>query len=154
MEQKQSKTLRIIVVVAVIAIVGLAVWFTSSRLNGPSFCFNFVRDMQFGDREVKNPVNKGFMTPGGLVIYLETVPLQTALKKEGFYIDPYEANGGQVYAGAFFGPSTRVAVMDFQKKYGMGDTGEVNNDTLEKLAEIYKCPEALATSTVATSTKR
>jgi peptidoglycan hydrolase-like protein with peptidoglycan-binding domain len=113
-----------------------------------TFCFNFVHDTQFGDRTVEHPSNLGIMGPHNIVYYVpETQSLQTALAKEGFEIDPYETTGGENYLTAFFGPSTQGAVKGFQKKYGIKETGEVDNDTIDKLASLYSCPKPATTAT-------
>ncbi|HEU0080833.1 MAG TPA: peptidoglycan-binding domain-containing protein [Candidatus Paceibacterota bacterium] len=148
----RSSLSKTVLIVALIVIVGAALWFSIPRSTAPAFCFDFVRDMQFGDRVVAKPVNQGTVVKGVTYYYPETPALQTALQKQGFYVDPYESTGGHVYAGSFFGPSTRAAVMSFQKKYGLAQTGEVNNDTLDKLASLYSCPKPAATTTSATTT--
>ncbi|MBX4209196.1 peptidoglycan-binding protein [Candidatus Parcubacteria bacterium] len=149
MEPSQNRSIRNIVVVALVVIAaGVVVWRVSPHAFAPAFCYDFVHDTQFGDRKVSNPVNSGFGGPGGIFYFVPQVPmLQKALQKQGFYIDPYESTGGKVYAAPFFGPSTRSAVMSFQKKYGLPETGEVNNSTIDKLASLYACPKPTASST-------
>lgn len=151
---KTAKTALIIAAIVLVA-AGAAAYYLRFDDREGSFCYNFVRDIQYGDRVVENPVNIGFRAPNGMMYYAEVVPLQTALQEEGLYVDPYEVTGGGVYYGAFFGPSTQVAVRDFQKKYGFAETGEVNASTTDKLRELYGCPIEAATSTapVATSTE-
>lgn len=137
----------ILIAVVAVVVVGIGARYLVARFAAPAFCFDFVHDMQFGDRKVAHPFNQPFGGPGGIMYYIPEVPaLQTALAREGFYIDPYESTGGKVYSAAFFGPSTRAAVMSFQKKYGLSQTGEVNNDTLDKLAALYACPKAALTA--------
>ena len=153
MEPKKSKTLKntifVLVVVVVLALVGLGTWYTLPHSSAPKFCYTFTHNMQFGDRTVANPFNIGYIAPDKNVYYLPEVPnLQTALVKQGFYVDPFEQTGGKVYAAAFYGPTTRAAVMSFQKKYALPQTGQVTNDTIDKLAALYACP----TSTAATTT--
>lgn len=141
--------------ILVVLIIGTIAWFGAHR--SPAFCFNFVHDTQFGDKAMEKSSNEGIVGPRGNIYYIPEVPaLQTALKKEGFYIDPLEASGGKVYMAAFFGPSTKTAVSGFQKKYGIEETGEVDNATIDKLRELYGCKETAATSTIeyaATSTE-
>ena len=148
------KTLiNVVVVIIVLAGVGFGVWYTLPH-TAP-FCFDFVRNMQFGDREVKHPVNMGSVA-NGIVYYLPEVPaLQTVLQEQGFYIDPFETTGGKVYAAPFLGPSTHQAVFSFQKKYKLPQTGVVDDMTLDKLGALYTCPPApvTATSTSASTTK-
>lgn len=153
----KNNILNIGLIVVIVVAIGSAIWFSVPGLSKPKFCFDFVHDMQFGDRKVANPVNFGIGGPNGMMYYLpETPALQTALSKQGFTVDPYESTGGHVYAGAFFGPSTKSAVRAFQKKNGLDDTGEVNNATLDKLAALYSCPKIkiTATTTIATTTKK
>jgi hypothetical protein len=139
----------IITLIALIIIAGGAVWYVKTR--PAPFCFNFVHDTQFGERKVAHPSNQGIGTPGGMMYYLPEVPaLQTALTREGFYVDPYEATGGKVYYGPFFGPTTQVAVKAFQKKYGIAETGTVENGTIDKLRSLYGCP-TVASSTASVS---
>lgn len=146
---KSQKKHRVGLKNAVIMSIGLllivfAVWTTLPRSTKAPFCFDFSHDMQFGDRAVKHPVNGGKIV-SGIVYYIPEVPaLQVALQKQGFYIDPYEKTGGDVYAGAFFGPSTRAAVMAFQKKNSLPQTGQVTNDVIDKLSALYKCPSTTA----------
>ncbi len=147
----------------ILSIVGAIIVITVTLIivtpREPAFCFNFVHDTQFGDRIVKNPSNGSVIGPRGIEYFVPEVPaLQTALKKEGFYIDEYEATGGGVYFTSFFGPSTKNAVISFQKKYGIKPTGEVDNDTIDALKVRFECPlvatttEAVATSTYTTAT--
>ncbi|HEU5114352.1 MAG TPA: peptidoglycan-binding domain-containing protein [Candidatus Paceibacterota bacterium] len=150
MEKNNTKALRnVLIAIAALVVIGAAFWFTMPRSSETPFCYNFAHDMQFGDRTVAHPVNQGFRGTNGMYYYIPEVPaLQKALSKQGFYIDPYESTGGQVYVAPFFGPSTRVAVESFQKKYSLPMTGQVTNDTLDKLRSLYGCP-ATASSTTA-----
>jgi hypothetical protein len=154
LQKKQGKSvIRIILIVVLLALLGAAVWFTFTREKRGSFCFDFSHDMQFGDGQViKNPVNEGRVMLNG-TYYLPEVPaLQEALTRQGLYIDPFENTGGKIYAASFFGPSTRVAVMAFQKKNGLPQTGQVNNETIDRLSKLYKCPpsRSVATTTIVT----
>ena len=157
-QKKNSKLCRNIFVLAfVVVAAAVVVWRTMP--HSPAFCFDFSHDMQFGDRKVDHPVNMGFGGPGGIMYYIPEVPaLQAALKKQGFYIDPFENTGGNIYAAAFFGPSTKSAVLSFQKKYGLPQTGQVTNDTIDKLSALYKCPTStpvsVATISIATTTPK
>ncbi len=144
---KSSNTKRIIISLVVITMIGLGLWYALPHES--SFCFTFKHDTQFGDKKMATSSNEGYFGPRGNSYYIPEVPaLQTALKKEGFYIDETEATGGGVYLTSFFGPSTQTAVRDFQKKYGMPITGEVDNAMIDKLTALYGCPAAdTATST-------
>lgn len=125
-------------VISILVIVSAGVLYFKPK--NPSFCFSFAYNMQFGDRVVENPVNQGFLGPGGVVYYpAEIKALQTALKYSGFYIDPYEETGGGVYMGGFFGPSTQTALKEFQKKNGLEPSGEVRDGTVDRLNELYGC---------------
>ncbi len=146
----RSHALRNVAIAALVVAIGGALWFSLPRSAAQPFCFSFAHDMQFGDRIVAKPINIGTIVKGVTYYYPETPALQTALKKQGFYIDPYESTGGKVYAGSFFGPSTRAAVMGFQKKYGIEQTGEVGDATIDKLASLYSCPKSTATSSTQT----
>ena len=132
--------------IILLALIGGGFWYFTHRLE--PFCFDFVHDTQFGDREVKKPSNVGFGGPGGMFYYIPEVPaLHTALTREGFYVDPYELTGGKVYIAAFFGPTTQVAVKGFQKKYNLSETGTVENETIDKLRSLYGCPTTTGSST-------
>lgn len=145
MPPKKTSFRLYLVVIVLLLVAGASIHYAFRSRD--SFCFNFVHDMQFGDRAVAKPFNQG-VPLGGTTYYLPEVPaLQSALAKQGFYVDPYESTGGGVYAAAFFGPSTKSAVAAFQKKAGLSQTGEVNNDTLDRLSALYSCPKT-ATSTV------
>lgn len=143
-----SRTVKIALIAILVIAIGAAIRFSFSRTNRSEFCFDFVHDTQFGDKKsLTKPTNIARVVSGHSY-YLPQVPaLQQALRKQGFYIDPYEATGGEVYAAAFFGPSTRAAVIAFQKKYGIAESGEVTNETIDKLDSLYSCPKNLATST-------
>lgn len=154
-QSKSKKGLIITITAILIAIVAFGIFWYRSYVTTP-FCFNFKHDTQFGDRKVEKPSNTGIQGLNGMFYYLPEVPaLQTALKKEGFYVDDYEATGGNVYLGAFFGPSTQVAVKGFQKKYDMKETGEVDNSMIDKLVSLYGCKvDSSTTNTkVGTSTQ-
>jgi hypothetical protein len=149
--QPRSKKSIVIVAIVILALIAGGTFWYRKHSVAP-FCFNFKHDTQFGDRKVAKPSNIGVQAPNGMFYYLPEVPaLQTALSREGFYIDTYEATGGKVYYAAFFGPSTQVAVREFQKKYGMAQTGEVDNTMIDKLASLYGCP---AEAVTATTTKK
>ena len=145
--EKKTKSFRKILIIAIVDVaIAAAICYVISHSSAPKFCFDFSHNMQFGDRKVDHPVNVGSIA-GGNIFYIPEVPaLQEALKRQGFYIDPFETTGGKVYAAAFFGPSTRSAVMAFQKKYSLPQTGQVTDDTIDKLSQFYKCPTH-ATST-------
>ncbi|HVU06451.1 MAG TPA: peptidoglycan-binding domain-containing protein [Candidatus Paceibacterota bacterium] len=148
MEKKNKIFRNSVIAASVVILIGAAFLYFGPHMAQAPFCFDFVHDTQFGDRKVEHPSNIGFGGPGGVMYYLPEVPaLQKALEKQGFYIDPYETTGGKVYAGAFFGPSTRAAVMEFQKDHGLSETGEATNDVIDILAPLYACPKAAATST-------
>ncbi|HVT75135.1 MAG TPA: peptidoglycan-binding domain-containing protein [Candidatus Paceibacterota bacterium] len=149
MEQKKNRTLRNSVIVAAVIIVAIAVWYFALRTTETPFCFDFVHDTQFGDRVVAKASNVGHIAPSGATIYYipEVPALQTALEREGFYIDAFEKTGGGVYVTSFFGPTTRTAVMAFQKKHGLSETGQVTNDVIDVLSARYACPRGAATST-------
>ena len=117
-----------------------AAWLFVPR--GEAFCFDFLRDMYYGENKtLENPVNTGIMGQGGITYFpIETQALHKALKKEGYYIDPVEETGGGIYLTSFFGPSTNVATKEFQKKYGLEETGIVDNPTADKLTSLYGCP--------------
>lgn len=154
--QEKSKALRNTVIVSIVVIiVALGIWYTIPR--EPEFCFNFLHDMAYGDRSIEHPINPGFVGGHNITYYLPEVPaLQTALLKEGFYIDPYELTGGKVYYAAFFGPTTKAALLGFQKKYNLEENAMVDDETSDKLKELYGCetnPTATSTlSYTATST--
>jgi hypothetical protein len=135
--QKRKALRTMLVALAVIAVAGGAYYYIREN----SFCFDFTHNTQFGDKtDLKEPSNEGFMGPGGNVYYVpETSALQTALLKEGFYIDEFETTGGGVYLTSFFGPSTKAAVTAFQEKYDLAPIGEVNNNTIDKLRELHGC---------------
>jgi Putative peptidoglycan binding domain len=115
----------------------------------PSFCFNFTPGMHFGDREGQVSPN----TFKGIPYFVyEVGGLHKALQKEGSYIDPLELDGGHIYLGAFFGPSTQVAVREFQKNHGLEIDGFVNEKTLAKLNEIYHCPPVPVVTASSTAT--
>lgn len=149
----------IIVAIIAIALIAGAVFWYKQRDLAP-FCFDFAHDTVFGDRELDNPSNVGYRAPNGMMYYLPEVPaLQTALSREGFYIDPLESTGGRIYYGPFYGPTTATALKSFQKKYKLGLTGIVENSTIDKLNELYACPEGtvsplLAPAKTATSTQQ
>lgn len=148
MKSDTKNKLIYVVITGVIAVLILATFFLKNRQG--SFCFNFVHDTQFGDRIVEKPSNKGFLM-GNVSYYVPEISmLQTALERKGFSIDEYEKTGGKVYPAAFFGPSTKSAVIGFQKKYGLAETGEVNNDTIDKLNSMFAC--ATSTKMVASTT--
>jgi hypothetical protein len=149
MKQTLIKTTGAIVFMGVIFV---AVWTLSPKQT--PFCFNFVRDMQFGDRTVKNPVNQGIQGVRGMMYFpVEMTALHTVLNKEGYSVDPLEATGGKMYMGAFYGPTTQGAIREFQKKNSIKETGVVDNDTIDLLAKKYSCPVSIvATSTPATTT--
>ncbi len=143
----KSNALKAVGIAVLVLAIGTAVYYSFGRTNRSQFCFDFARGMQFGDRKVEKPVNQGTVV-GKMTYYLPEVPaLQTALAREGFYIDPFEQTGGKIYAAAFFGPSTRSAVLSFQKKHGIEQTGTVDDATLERLGSLYSCPKDAATTT-------
>lgn len=158
MEEKTNqkrKALRTVLVSGAVIIAAGSLWHYVERNQ---FCFDFVHNTQFGDNAtLENPSNQAFIGPRGVAYYIpETPALQKALEKEGFYIDEFEMTGGGVYLDSFFGPSTKTAVIEFQKRYSIEPTGIVDNDTIDALREIYGCsapktatstPEASATST-------
>jgi hypothetical protein len=148
----KNKLTTIVVSVIVLVIILAGAWLVAPK--SPKYCFDFVHDTQFGDREVKKPSNSGFMGNRGIMYYINEVKaLQTVLEKEGFYIDPLEKTGGEIYMGPFWGPSTRGAVISYQKKYGLEATAVVDNETIDALALKYSCPkiiEVSASSTTAT----
>lgn len=128
----------VIGIISTIIVISASILYFGPKNRG--FCFTFAYNMQFGDRIVNNPVNEGFLGPGGVAYFpVEVKALQTALKYSGFYIDPYEETGGGVYMAGFFGPSTITALKAFQKKYGLEPSGEVRDGTVDKLNELYKC---------------
>ncbi len=151
MENKSHKVRNTLIILVIIVAVVAAIWYSLPHGNARKFCFDFAHNMQFGDRPVAHPVNIGHIAPGGIIYYSPEIDaLQTALDAQGFYIDPYESNGGKVYAGAFFGPSTRAAVLAFQKKYKLPETGQVTDATADRLAALYSCPKPAATTSAAT----
>ncbi|HEY0907810.1 MAG TPA: peptidoglycan-binding domain-containing protein [Candidatus Paceibacterota bacterium] len=137
---KTSKAAIVIVLaVAIIAIAGGVFWY--QKHSEAPFCFTFAHDTVFGDRTIANPSNTGYQALNGMTYYIPEVPaLQTALAREGFYIDPLESTGGKIYYAAFYGPSTASALKEFQKKHKLGLTGIVENSTIDKLNELYGCP--------------
>jgi hypothetical protein len=145
MEHTQNKKfIPLVVGIIILIIVSGVLWFILP--HEPKFCFTFAPNTQFGEKkDFTDYPNNGFDGPRGMTYFLpETNALQTALKKEGFYIDELEETGGGVYLAAFYGPTTQTAVRDFQKKYGLEQTGIVGNDMLEKLNEKYACPPSSA----------
>ncbi len=137
---KGNKTLIIAAAVIVIAAIAGGIFWYQKDSQGP-FCFTFAHDTVFGDREIANPSNVGYRAPNGMTYYIPEVPgLQTALARDGFYIDPLESTGGKIYYAAFYGPSTGAALKEFQKKHKLGLTGIVENSTIDKLNELYGCP--------------
>ncbi len=139
-QSKHTKVTIGLILAGVLIIGSVAAWYTSHSRG--YFCFTFAYNTVFGDRTIENPSNSGFMAPNGMMYYLPEVPaLQTALEREGFYIDPLEKTGGKIYYGPFYGPSTGVALREFQKKHNLGLTGIVENSTIDKLNELYGCPK-------------
>lgn len=149
--QKKSNASKWAIVCVVGALViGVGAWYAIGKDARPKFCFDFSYNMQYGDRTVKNPVNQGSMV-GNMTYYVPELPaLQVALIKQGFKIDDFETTGGKVYAGPFFGPSTKTALLAFQKKNDLPETGDVNDLTTDRLSKLYKCPPSTPS---ATSTK-
>ncbi len=72
------------ILIAIVIVAVLVSGYNIYRAKNPAFCFDFVRDIQYGDRKVEKPINLGIEMPGGIVYYAEVTPLQTALKKEGY----------------------------------------------------------------------
>ena len=159
MEPKKNKKVRsVIVVVIALIVLCMAIWFTVPHSSTKPFCFDFSRNMQFGDnRPIANPVNQGFVGPGGHIYYLPEVPaLQAALKKQGFFIDPDESPNNGIYAGAYFGPTTETAVESFKSKYKLPQEhmGWVTDSMLDKLSALYRCPTSTPSSANATSSSK
>jgi hypothetical protein len=142
----------IMIIIGIVILVLIAMWYFTPRTA--SFCFTFAQDTQFGDRVVENPSNSGIMGKNGTEYFpVEVRALQNALEKDGFYIDPYEKTGAEIYLTAFFGPTTVTAVKAFQKKHGLEESGQVDNGMIDKLNELYACPKSdKATTTPTTST--
>ena len=137
-----------ILIVALLILVGITFLYSKTE----KFCFTFDYNTAFGDRSVSAPSNQGFFGPGGIQYFIPELPaLQKILEQEGLWIDPFEKTGGKIYAAAFFGPSTKTALTDFQKKYGITPTGQAGKKTIDKLTELYGCP--LSAKENATSTK-
>jgi peptidoglycan hydrolase-like protein with peptidoglycan-binding domain len=141
------KRVHIVIVVIAIAIVAAALWRFVPRT--PSFCFDFLRDMYYGENKtLAHPVNTGIQGNNGIMYFpIETTALQTALEKEGFSIDPSEKTGGGVYLTAYFGPSTQTALKAFQRKAGLDDSGVVDDQTADALSARYGCPKQTNTAT-------
>ena len=130
----------------------ILVGITFLYLKTEKFCFTFDYNTSFGDRLVSTPSNQGFFGPGGMQYFIPELPaLQKMLEREGLWIDPFEKTGGKIYAAAFFGPSTKTALTDFQIKHGITPTGQAEKETIDKLTELYGCP--LNAKETATSTK-
>lgn len=114
------------------------------------FCFDFREGMQFGDKKEQVSPN----TFRGVSYFIAEVSgLQGALLEEGFYIDPFEQDGGKVYLGPFFGPTTKTALIQFQKKHTLSETGYVDPATLALLSRLYACP-TMPTSTATTTIQK
>ncbi|MFA7201657.1 MAG: PKD domain-containing protein [Candidatus Paceibacterota bacterium] len=92
-------------------------------LPSETFCFNFNKNLTIGDG-----------TTGTDGKDADVLALQTVLEKEGFSIDDSEQKGG-----AQFGESTAAAVVQFQGKYGIIQTGYVGPLTRAKLNAVYGC---------------
>lgn len=136
---KKNKILIFAAIVAIVVIAGGISLY--QKKDSTPFCFTFLHNTVFGDREIANPANIGYQAPNGMSYYIPEVPaLQTVLSREGFYIDPLESTGGQIYYAAFYGPTTATALKEFQKKHELGLTGIVENSTIDKLNELYGCP--------------
>lgn len=151
--QKHGKKGAVAGIVVVVIIAAVAGYAYMHRAPASTFCFDFSHNMAFGDHDVTDPVNQAQVSLG-VPYYLPEVPaLQKALELQGFKIDPYETTGGGVYQAAFFGPSTKVAVTAFQKRYGLPQTGQVTNDVLDQLWKLYHCDHAASsTAAMASST--
>ncbi|HEY9480861.1 MAG TPA: peptidoglycan-binding domain-containing protein [Candidatus Paceibacterota bacterium] len=132
---------RALIGIVAIALVAVLAWIYVPRPT--HFCFDFLHDMYFGEsKTLAHPVNTGVVGNRGIQYFpVETKALQTALKNEGYYIDPSEETGGGVYLTAYFGPSTQVALKAFQRKAGLTDTGIVDNETADALTARYGCPK-------------
>jgi hypothetical protein len=91
--------------------------------TAPQWCYTFNRDLQIGNN--------------GNAIF----QLQTALEKEGFNIadDDRPQKNGESENGFRFGESTAAAVVQFQAKYGIRQTGYVGPLTRAKLNSLYGC---------------
>lgn len=156
-QPKSHKKAIIIIALVIVALVAGGIFWYRSHSQAP-FCFTFAHNTVFGDRTLANASNQGFQAPNGMMYYLPEVPaLQTALTRDGFYIDPLESTGGKIYYAAFYGPTTQTALKEFQKKHKLGLTGIVENSTIDKLNELYSCPAGvisplLLPTTEATST--
>ncbi len=87
------------------------------------FCHNFNQNLKFGDDLDENG--------NGDMKYLKQV-----LRMEGFTQDLSESRNT---LHALFGESTAEAVVSFQKKYGISQTGFVGPITRAKLNSLYGC---------------
>ncbi len=92
-------------------------------LPSETFCFTFTQNLKVGDGSTGTDGKDA-----------DVLALQNALKKEGFTINDSEQKGG-----AEFGESTAAAVVQFQGKYGIVQTGYVGPLTRAKLNALYKC---------------
>jgi len=100
----------------------------------PAFCHSFSTDLQFGNRGVLTNAND------------DMTALQAVLQKEGFAIDASETKGVSI-----FGESTSAAVVQFQGKYGIRQSGYVGPLTRTKLNALYNCGTGTAVVGVSAS---
>ncbi len=94
------------------------------------FCHNFNQNLKFGDDLDENG--------NGDMKYLKQV-----LRMEGFTQDLSESRNT---LHALFGESTAEAVVSFQKKYGISQTGFVGPITRAKMNSLYGCGNSNSTT--------
>ncbi len=66
---------------------------------------------------------------GSLDPLSETAGVQQRLKNLGYLSFTVDGETG---------PETREALIAFQKKHELGETGEINSETLDKLKQLHK----------------
>lgn len=101
---------------------------TSTGGGTQSFCHTFIIDLKLGDGygATTAPNNQS-------AFQREIYYLQTALAKTGFSIDSNETTDNS------FRDSTNAAVIKFQAKYGIRQTGYIGPLTRAKLNALYGC---------------
>ncbi len=60
--------------------------------------------------------------------------IQTMLREISFF----DEDIGRVIPDGIYGDDTAESVKSFQRKYNLYETGEVDNDTWDKIAEVYE----------------